>query len=194
MASTSGLAELLIDFRILYTSYQKCIEGLSLFYTELMSVVFITVMFALIHRTKKKKLPPMIEEGMIACIVGLTGAHSPQWVMNQSRKMGHTIFRLNMPEYNHFVIVADPKVARLIIEGDNAKGFPAAEKTHHYKKIDRNNGGYRQMASRRTEGDGWAETRKVFIRFLILLIFITYSCINWILLSKTGDCTFFFCK
>lgn len=72
-----------------------------------------------------------------------------------------TVFQLNMPEWHPFVIVADPKLARLLIEGDKSKGFYPAEKTHHYKQITAMNGGFNMMASRYTDNDGWAATRKV---------------------------------
>jgi hypothetical protein len=74
-----------------------------------------------------------------------------------------TIFMLNMPERQPFIIVADPKIARLLIEGDKSKEIDPAEKTHHYKQIIAMNGGFNMMASRFTHNDGWAATRKVAI-------------------------------
>eukprot|EP00596_Hydrurales_sp_CCMP1899_P000647 CAMPEP_0119046280 /NCGR_PEP_ID=MMETSP1177-20130426/45582_1 /TAXON_ID=2985 /ORGANISM="Ochromonas sp, Strain CCMP1899" /LENGTH=532 /DNA_ID=CAMNT_0007019207 /DNA_START=180 /DNA_END=1774 /DNA_ORIENTATION=+ len=162
MATKRKMEFSLIEIAKFITEYKFItrIMGFSLVEIALLLIPAIIICY---WRTlnKKRPMPPMIDLGMLACIRGITSMHSPQWIMDQSRKMKQTIFMLNMPERQPFIIVADPKIARLLIEGDKLKGFHPAEKTHHYKQITAMNGGFNMMASRFTHNDGWAATRKV---------------------------------
>ena len=93
-------------------------------------VVLATIFFS----TKKKKtpLPPLLKDSMFKVIQNLQTPHSPQYINRCSRELNASVFRLSVPQWNPFIIVASPTLARTIIEGDKSKGIGESEKSYHY--------------------------------------------------------------
>ena len=93
-------------------------------------VVLSTVFFS--NKKTKKPLPPLIKDGMVKLIENLQTPHSPQYLNRCSRELNATVFRLPIPQWNPFIVVASPTLARIILEGDKSKGIVESEKGHLY--------------------------------------------------------------
>ena len=69
---------------------------------------------------------------MFKVIENLQTPYQPQYINRCSRELNASVFRLPVPEFNPFIIVASPQLARTIMEGDKSKGISESEKSHHY--------------------------------------------------------------
>lgn len=72
---------------------------------------------------------------------------------------GMTVFRVPLLFYNVF-IVADPSVARILIEGDSKLGIPESEKSNRYVSVAKLTKGVHSMLTRRTHDGIWDISRK----------------------------------
>ena len=93
-------------------------------------VVLSTVFFS--NKKTKKPLPPMTKDGMFKVIENLQTPYAPQHINRWSRELNASVFRLPLPEFNSFIIVTSPTLARTILEGDKSKGIVESDKSHHY--------------------------------------------------------------
>ena len=80
------------------------------------------------------------------------------WVYRKAYVELGPIFRIRMPEFRWHYVVVDPKLARLILDGD--KTCKGADKTHLYKRFDSISFGYSVLFTKLTYGDGWDWARK----------------------------------
>ena len=65
------------------------------------------------------------------------------------------VFRIKAPQLNHFVIVVDSTLSRLILDEDKTRGFPAADKDIIYHRFEPGLLGVPNMITKRTQGEGW---------------------------------------
>ena len=112
-------------------------------------LIAITMLFAW---RGKKKLPPLVgpswQENLKAfsTIADATASRYPHQFgrMVESRNQHPdgtsvgtgAVFRLAMPQWSHFITVTDYKVARVILEGDDANGIAESEKSTLVRVLD----------------------------------------------------------
>jgi len=78
----------------------------------------------------------------------------PLWLYRVRREMGKSVFRLNIPLFQHFVVVCDAEATRTILNN------PRSEKTAAYKPIRNVTGGIENIFTKMTYGEGWEHARK----------------------------------
>ena len=121
-------------------------------------VVLATIFFS--NKKTKKPLPPLVKDGMIKVIKNLQTPHAPQYVNRCSREINATVFRLPIPEWNPFIIVASPTLARTMLEGDKVKGISESEKSHHYAAFQKLFDLAPTFAFSKTNTERWRQGRK----------------------------------
>lgn len=77
----------------------------------------------------------------------------PAWLYRMRQKLG-SVFRLNIPSWQHFVVVCDYETARSILME------PLSDKPPVYKPMARVTGGIQNMFTKKTFGQGWSPARK----------------------------------
>jgi cytochrome P450 len=125
-------------------------------------ISFIIVLATIFFSNKKTKLPlpPLVKDGMMKVIQQLQTPHTPQYVNRCSRELNATVFRLPLPEFNPFIVVASPTLARTILEGDKTKGIPESEKSHHYTDFQQLYDKAPSFAFSKTNTERWRQGRK----------------------------------
>eukprot|EP00961_Rhodomonas_salina_P271791 3672119-Rhodomonas_salina.2 len=104
---------------------------------------------------RRRKLPPMSPAGLLEVVqqMGSRGT-PPKFLLRMRKAAGSTIFRINLPLWNHFCVVADPDVAKAILT------HPRTEKTPLYKSMTPIFEGTESMFTKYTFNDGWDWSRK----------------------------------
>ena len=134
----------------------------STFLVPAVVVSFIVVLATIFFSNKKtiKPLPPLVKDSMFEVIKNLQTPHAPQYLNRCSREINATVFRLPLPEWNPFIIVASPTLARTILEGDKVKGISESEKSHHYAAFQKLFDLAPTFAFSKTNTERWRQGRK----------------------------------
>ena len=93
-------------------------------------VILATIFFS--NKKTRKPLPPMIKDDFFKFMKESKGPHRPQYINRCSRELNASVFRVPVPHWNSFIMVASPTLARIIMEGDKSKGIVECEKSSFY--------------------------------------------------------------
>jgi len=77
-----------------------------------------------------ENLPPMVEDSIGYTLAQMSSSRSPFFMEEMLHKYGH-IYRLFMPIWDPWYVICDPKLARIILEGDKSKEVAGADKALH---------------------------------------------------------------
>ena len=124
-------------------------------------IAVLSVMFFSNKKTKNS-LPPLIKDDFFKFVQEMQTSHMPQYINRCSRKLNASVFRLPVPEFNPFIIVASPTLARTILEGDKSKGIVESDKSHHYSTFRKLMDSAPGFTSMKTNSERWRQGRKGF--------------------------------
>jgi len=101
----------------------------------------------------RKRLPPLATESMLTTIAAMTTSDAPWFVLSLAQKYPGRVFRMRVPQWRPWVVIADGPTARAVLRAS------AADKPSLYSNFDGVTAGW---ASFFTSPDGprWAHARK----------------------------------
>lgn len=114
-------------------------------------VLLVTAKFYLFR--SKDKLPPLVNLGIIQTTLVITsGKQAVVFLTEQAKKLG-LVYRINIPEMTHWIVVADYQLARrVLLEQD--------EKPYMMQRFMGLTNGIKTIFTNRTHGDTWNSVRK----------------------------------
>ena len=114
-------------------------------------VLLVTAKFYLFR--SKNKLPPLVNLGIIQTTLVITsGKQAVVFLTEQAKKLG-LVYRINIPEMTHWIVVADYQLARrVLLEQD--------EKPYMMQRFMGLTNGIKTIFTNRTHGDTWNSVRK----------------------------------
>ena len=114
-------------------------------------VLLVTAKFYLFRN--KDNLPPMVNLGIIQTILVIaSGKQAVVFLTDQAKKLG-LVYRINIPEMTHWIIIADYQLARkILLEQD--------EKPYIMQRFMGLTNGIKSIFTNRTHGDTWSSARK----------------------------------
>lgn len=101
---------------------------------------------------KNAPLPPYMKENMYQTVCRFMDGTIPDVILKNMREIG-PVFRLNLPEQAHFIVISDPSIARFILETE-------PEKPVTYSRFNKVSFGLDTMFSKRTHDNSWHFARK----------------------------------
>ena len=133
------------------------IANFQAFFATVSSLPLLLLLYSL-YSKRTRKYPPVLNESLFSIVAKLQAGMPIIWTYKKAYEQLGPIFRIRMPELGWHYVVAEPKLAKLILEGD--KTCKGADKNNYYKSFDSISFGYSSVFTKFTHGDGWDWARK----------------------------------
>jgi len=126
----------------------------------LISVPLLALYIYLKQSSYSKKTPPLLAESLYSIVTKFeAGTPIIAVYMEAVRELGPT-FQVRMPEFNKHFVVVEPKLVRVILQGDKNTRTKEAEKYKYYKAFESGIFGIPNVFTKKTYGDDLEWVRK----------------------------------
>ena len=125
----------------------------------LSAATFIFLFLRRRNKYLKYNLPPLSKHSFFEVVSSLESGRSLDLVRTCCQELG-PVFQIRLAPSTSSIIIADGALARLILDGDNARGIPCADKTKMYRRFEAGMLGVPNIFTKRTHGEGWELSRK----------------------------------
>eukprot|EP01041_Mallomonas_annulata_P016441 gene16441-34309_t len=109
-------------------------------------------------RKGQKNIPRRIRQSAFHSAFEILSPRALEYLLGLVKEYGK-VFRMVLP-LEEFVVVTDPALARLILEGDIKKSIKGSDKGLIYRRFNALTCGHQSVFTKLTEGEGWEVARK----------------------------------
>ena len=123
------------------------------------AVIAVSIVYLKLRNDRNiEKLPPMMSMSFMSFIKEYGKGQSHR--LQQQHSAISTVFRLPIRLPTISFMVADPKVARILMMGDSTNDTPESDKSSRYIMLKRLTGGVHSILTKDTSDKSWESARK----------------------------------
>ena len=124
-----------------------------------LTIALVVIIAIIVSRRTKCNLPPLVKSSLFQIVSDLESGRILDVYLKSSRELCK-VFRIRAPQLQHFIIVTDSTLSRLILNGDKTHGYRGADKDIIYHRFEAGMLGVPNMFTKKSQGEGWEWVRK----------------------------------